>query len=68
MGLALASAVLQADDEQEALAALHAAPATDGLPVVIPTPARVERMVLASGLDPDMLLGEVGPNQGAATI
>ena len=68
MGVALASAVLQADDEQEALEALHAAPATDGLPVVIPTPARVERMVLASGLDPDMLLGEVGPNQGAATI
>jgi hypothetical protein len=58
----------EARDEQEALEALHAAGCTDGLPVVIPTPDRVQRMVLATGLDPDMVLGEIGPSYGVATI
>ncbi len=57
-----------ADDETHALEALHAAGQTDGLPVVIPTPERVARMVLATGLDGDLSLGAVGPNLGAATI
>ena len=68
MGVRLASAVLTAEDEYDALETLHQADATDGLPVVIPTPERVERMVLAAGLDPDMMLGDVGPNLGAATV
>lgn len=62
------SAMLTAADEADALELLHASGCTDGLPVVIPTPERVERFVLASGLDADTLLGEMGPGGGAATI
>lgn len=60
--------MLEADDEAAALELLHVSGCTDGLPVVIPTPDRVERLVLASGLDADLDLGEMGPGGGAATI
>jgi hypothetical protein len=60
--------VLQAADEAEALEQLHQLGCTDGLPVVIPTPQRVERMVLASGLDAEVVLGEMGPLGGAVTV
>ena len=59
---------LEATDEYEALEQLHALGCTDGLPVVIPTPDRVARMVLATGLDADMSLGTMGPNQGDCTV
>lgn len=62
------SATLDARDEQAALERLHAMGCTDGLPVVIPTAERVERMVLATGMDGDLVLGEVGPAYGAATV
>lgn len=69
MGLTvLASSVSFASDEEAALEELHASGCTDGLPVVIPTSARVERMILASGLDGDIVLGSVGPNLGLATV
>lgn len=64
----LTSQKLVADTEEAAMQALHAAGCTDGLPVVIPTDARVARMILASGLDGDIRLGDVGPNQGVASI
>lgn len=60
--------MLEADDEAAALELLHASACTDGLPVVIPTRPRVERLVLASGLDADLDLGEMGPGGGAATV
>jgi len=60
--------LLEAPDEAAALEALHDAGCTDGLPVVIPTPDRVERMVLASGYDGDLVVGAMGPNLGAASI
>lgn len=60
--------MLEADDEAAALEVLHAEGCTDGLPVVIPTPGRVERSVLASGLDADIVLGTVGPQLGVATV
>ncbi|MCP3911274.1 MAG: hypothetical protein GY713_09995 [Actinomycetia bacterium] len=63
-----ASGRLSADDETAALEQLHELGCTDGLPVVIPTAQRVERMVLATGYDGDMVLGEMGPNLGACTI
>ena len=63
-----AEALLSAANEEAALELLHNARCTDGLPVVIPTPARVARMVLASGLDGDIVLGEMGPLGGAATV
>ncbi|MEA3214232.1 MAG: hypothetical protein QOJ19_388 [Acidimicrobiia bacterium] len=60
--------VLEAADEYAAVELLHDLSCTDGLPVIVPTQERVERMVLSSGLDGDMVLGEMGPNLGAATI
>ncbi len=63
-----ADGLLTATSEEAALEWLHANRCTDGLPVVIPTPERVERMVLASGLDGDLSLGEMGPGGGAATV
>ena len=40
---------------------------TDGLPIIPPTEERVERMVRASGHDPDEVLSILPPRQGAAT-
>ncbi|MGB3734063.1 MAG: hypothetical protein WA964_03845 [Ilumatobacter sp.] len=60
--------MFHAVDEAAALELLHSSACTDGLPVVIPTPERVARLVLASGLDADVDLGEMGPGGGAATI
>lgn len=60
--------LLEAPDEAAALELLHASGCTDGLPVVIPTPERVARFVLASGLDADLDLGAMGPGGGAATV
>ncbi|MEM7219673.1 MAG: hypothetical protein AAF515_14990 [Pseudomonadota bacterium] len=62
------SGMLNAGDEAAALEQLHELGCTDGLPVVIPTPERVERMVLASGQDPGAMLGEMGPAMGIATV
>ncbi|MEM9612598.1 MAG: hypothetical protein AAGA59_06680 [Actinomycetota bacterium] len=59
---------VEAADEAAALEWLHANRCTDGLPVVIPTPERVARMVLASGLDGALSLGTMGPGGGAATV
>ncbi|MGE0486330.1 MAG: hypothetical protein AB7Q81_19425 [Gammaproteobacteria bacterium] len=62
------SALLEAADGDAALEALHALGCTDGLPVIVPTLERVARMVLASGLDGDIELGEMGPGYGVATV
>ena len=62
------SALLTAPDADTALEWLHANGCTDGLPVVIPSTEKVARMVLASGLDGDIELGEMGPAYGVATV
>ena len=62
------SELLSAADEASALEQLHQHGSTDGLPVVIPTPERVSRMVLASGQEADMVLGTMGPGHGIATV
>jgi hypothetical protein len=62
------SNLLSAPDEYAAMEQLHATRCTDGLPVVVPTVERVERMVLATGLDADLVLGKMGPQWGAATV
>ena len=62
------SALLTADDEAAALEQLHELGCTDGLPVVVPTPERVERMVLAVGYPAETALGEMGPLQGVCTV
>jgi hypothetical protein len=41
---------------------------SDGLPVVPPTPERVESMLAAAGLDSQDVVAEIPPNWGAATI
>lgn len=55
-------------DEETALEELHERGWTDGLPVVIPIPERVEAMLLGGGLDDDIILGVVGPGFGEATV
>ena len=62
------SALLEAAGEYEAIEQLHELGCTDGLPVIVPTPERVERMVLATGLDAAMVLGEMGPLIGVCTV
>ena len=62
------SKVLTAPDELSAVEELHQLGCTDGLPVIVPTRDRVDRMVLATGLDPGDVLGEMGPLMGAATV
>jgi len=59
---------LYAEDESAAVERLHALGCTDGLPVIVPTPDRVARLVLATGQDGDMVLGTMGPGGGIATI
>jgi quercetin dioxygenase-like cupin family protein len=41
---------------------------SDGLPVVPPTPERVESMLSATGLDSQHVVAEIPPNWGAATV
>ena len=60
--------MLSAVDEAAALEMLHHRRCTDGLPVVIPTEERVVAMILASGLERDLSLGEMGPAKGVATV
>ena len=59
---------LEAEDEEKALEQLHEMHCTDGLPVVIPTKDRLDRMILASGMDSELILGELGPAMGIATV
>ncbi|TAK70802.1 MAG: hypothetical protein EPO13_02035 [Actinomycetota bacterium] len=59
---------MQAADEAAAQDALQEHGLTDGLPVVVPTPARVEQLIQAGGLDAEFVLGEIGPRLGVATI
>lgn len=57
-----------APDEESAAEALLNSGATDGLPVVVPTPERVERMLEAGGLEPDLSLGIMPPRKGPTTV
>ena len=59
---------LTASDEAAALELLHARQCTDGLPVVIPTDERVQRMVIQSSMAGDMQLGIMGPAGKVATV
>ncbi len=56
-------------DDPEAIQDYLAARAWgDGLPVVVPTPERVETMVAGASRDPAEEIGEVDPRQGVATV
>lgn len=61
--------LLTADDEDDARQQLLELGCTDGLPVVVPTPERVQAMLAAAPhLDVDDVLGVVPPQQGIATV
>ena len=66
--MGLSSKRYEVEDLQAAQEFYHSRNWTDGLPVVIPTPERVQRLVLASGLDADIELGEPGPGSHAWTM
>lgn len=61
--------ILVATDESAAAAAMLKARQTDGLPIVVPTPERVERMLAFSpGLPPEASLGTLLPRGGALSV
>ncbi|SOD74963.1 hypothetical protein SAMN05892883_4158 [Jatrophihabitans sp. GAS493] len=67
----LVSSEVSLANEDELLDWLHSNRRTDGLPVVLPTRERVESMLFAAalvGLDRDVIIGSVPPNQGEATV
>jgi hypothetical protein len=55
-------------DDEEALEALVAAGLSDGLPVVRPTPRRIDAALRANGYDPELVLGGVPPRDGALSM
>ncbi len=59
---------LWAESDAEAVEWLHREGCTDGLPVVVPRPELVDRMVLASGVDADVSFGIMGPGGGETTM
>jgi hypothetical protein len=63
-----ASTVIDAADEDAALEWLHSQRRTDGLPVVVPTPARVRASLAACGRDPAASFGRIGPAMADATV
>ncbi|MFC1971705.1 hypothetical protein ACFLV0_07300, partial [Chloroflexota bacterium] len=41
---------------------------SDGLPIIPPTPERVEKMLSGTSLKPDQIIGLIPPRMGAATV
>ncbi|MDP6549094.1 MAG: hypothetical protein QF659_03345 [Dehalococcoidia bacterium] len=65
----LVSQRIDVDDDFEAVQRLYLERGwTDGLPVVPPTPKRVEAMLAGTGLTSDHVVAEVPPRWGAATV
>lgn len=60
--------LLHADDEAAAAELLHDLGCTDGLPVVVPTPVRVEAMRATVALDAARVVATVPPRMGRVTI
>ena len=61
--------LFEAVDEFEALEMLHDLGCTDGLPVVVPTPERVDEMLAAAPfIAPGEVIGVVPPRMGRTTV
>ncbi|MET0656899.1 MAG: hypothetical protein ABW110_01930 [Steroidobacteraceae bacterium] len=61
--------LLHAANEAAAAESLHKARCTDGLPIIVPTPERVERMLLHSaGVPREASLGQLLPMGGDLTV
>lgn len=64
----LDTSFLYSADEEDAREQLHALGCTDGLPVIVPTEARVAAMIAAFPGTADDVLGIVEPRKGVATV
>jgi len=64
----LVSERLTADDYDDAIELFYERHWTDGLPVVLPTPRRVQALIDYVKRDPQESLGAIPPKGGAATI
>ncbi len=64
----LISERLNIDDYEEAVELFYKRQWTDGLPVVLPTPRRVEALIAYARREPSESLGTVPPRGGEATI
>ncbi|MCY3740068.1 MAG: hypothetical protein OXH00_03510 [Candidatus Poribacteria bacterium] len=62
------STQLEIDETQDLIETCYENGWTDGLPVVPPTPERVERMLSGTDRDPDELIAAVPPKWGRATV
>lgn len=62
------STQLEIDETEDLIEACYENGWTDGLPVVPPTPERVERMLSGIDRDPDELIAAVPPKWGRATV
>lgn len=60
--------IAEAHDEGDAAEQLHQWGWTDGLPVVVPTPERVERFLAAATREPDATLGPIAPRGAELTL
>ena len=62
------STQLEIDETEDLIEVCYENGWTDGLPVVPPTPERVERMLSGTDRDPDELIAAVPPKWGRATV
>lgn len=62
------STQLEVDETEDLVEVCYENGWTDGLPVVPPTPERVERMLGGTDRDPDELIAAVPPKWGRATV
>ncbi|MDE0685140.1 MAG: hypothetical protein OXI63_19620 [Candidatus Poribacteria bacterium] len=62
------STQLEIDETEDLIETCYESGWTDGLPVVPPTPERVERMLSGTDRDPDELIAAVPPKWGRATV
>ena len=62
------STALEIDETEDLIEVCYENGWTDGLPVVPPTPERVERMLSGTDRDPEELIAAVPPKWGRATI
>ena len=62
------STQLEIDETEDIIEVCYENGWTDGLPVVPPTPERVERMLNGTDRDPDELIAAVPPKWGRATV
>ena len=62
------STQLEIDETEDLIEVCYENEWTDGLPVVPPTPERVERMLGGTDRDPDELIAAVPPKWGRATV